>query len=74
MEIKLIPDPEIDPSFGTYTYSFPTRYNKTTEVWVTRSGLCAGIESGENCILLEKEELFKLQELINQAVKLLEDA
>ncbi len=72
--MKLELDPTIEPSFQTYTHTFLSDLSGKTEVYACRTSKCVGIEQGTDIVLLDKEDLLKLQELVNQAVKLLEDA
>lgn len=71
MEIKLIPDPEVHPEFGTYCFNFGTEDFQTVEVWVCKSSESFGIEQGEECIIFNKRELLIMQKLVNHAVKIL---
>ena len=71
--MKLELDPDINASFSTYTCSFETYFGGVSEVWACRTSENAafGIEQGEECISLNREELLKLQSLVNHAVEIL---
>lgn len=71
--MKLELDPDINPSFQTYTCTFETQSNGATEVWACLTGgnVAFGIDQGEDCILLTREELLKMQSLVNHAVEIL---
>lgn len=80
--MKLELDPTIRPEFQTYNTFFQAgELGGLTEVWVCKTSNSFGISQGtpqedggteEDIILLDREGLLKLQELVNQAVELLE--
>ena len=76
--MKLVLDPTIRPEFETYHAKFRGRVGFETEVWVCKTSNSFGLnQEGDHgdydTILLGKEDLLKLQTLVNQAVKMLEE-
>lgn len=78
--MKLQLDPSIRPEFETYHAVYPSEFGEM-EVWACRSSESFGITQTGECfthegdnesiIILNREELLKLQVLVNQAVELL---
>lgn len=65
-------DPEVEPSFQTYTEVFDTECGGNTEVWVCKSAAIFGVEQGEDIIVLSLAELLTLQRIVNEAVEIAE--
>lgn len=75
MKFKL--DPDAAKSFQTYIADFPTSIGGKTEIWVSKGtesfGIVQGSEDDVDLIILRRDELLKLQILVDQAVEMLED-
>lgn len=80
--MKLEIDPTVRPEFETYHATFEGgALGDVTEVWVCKTSNYFGITQtpGTGCggkeedtVILDRENLLKLQGLVNQAVQLLE--